>query len=238
MTRHRMTNNMETASPTEVRWRSAATGAVTEPFRSTSAAKDGQFISDGRPDQPRLAASGSGVAFADPEANIDGALGFTLAQGELLRKARCALDRMLVLTTCAQDEIGVRRAESDREFESLIGYLKNLATVESDGRCLFDGSTLAVNLDGGDNKLILSGVCLRAEILGWLADLNLESPSAASRANGSIRDRLARTAVAQTVIAANHAQLMFLTEQAEALKSGSLESRPAALTEEAEAKVG
>jgi flagellin len=98
------------------------------------------------------------------QTNVGNAISFNQTQDGYLSKVNDALNRMSELSVLAQD---VTKTTSDRdlynsEFQTLGGYVADVASKDFNGVSLFNGDTLKVTTDSDGNAFSNTGVNLNA----------------------------------------------------------------------------
>src|ERR1043165_6990383 len=92
--------------------------------------------------------------------NVGNAISLNQTQDGFLKKVSKALDRMSELSILAQD---VTKTDADRalynsEFQTLCGYISDIASKDFNGVSLFSSTALNVTTDGEGNKFSMAGI--------------------------------------------------------------------------------
>ncbi len=99
---------------------------------------------------------------AAANANVSNAVSFLQTQDGYLQQVGSALDQMSTLAVESQDvtKTNGERADYQKEFNTLAGYINDTATKDFNGVSLFSGSPLAVTTDGNTGTFSMSGINL------------------------------------------------------------------------------
>jgi flagellin len=95
-------------------------------------------------------------------ANVNNAVSFLQTQDGYLQQVGSALDQMATLAVQAQDvtKTDAERADYQKEFNTLAGYINDTAVKDFNGVSLFAGSNMSVTTDGNGTTFSMTGVSL------------------------------------------------------------------------------
>jgi len=90
--------------------------------------------------------------------NVSNAVSLLQTQDGYLQQVGSALDQMATLAVESQDvtKTNSERADYQKEFSTLAGYITDTGTKDFNGVSLFSGATLAVTTDGSGTKFSLA----------------------------------------------------------------------------------
>src|SRR5262245_13575177 len=138
------------------------------------------------------------------------------AQGKYLDKAREALERMQELAAQARDAAALGQGSVD-EFETLVSFLEKLSETEIDGIKLFQNANTIVPLES-DNRLIMSGIDLSAEIFQAVLRVRITSPEDAARALPALQKGLHFITINREILSSNVGRLFFARDRLDEVK--------------------
>jgi flagellin len=153
--------------------------------------------------------------------NIANAISFSQTQDGFLKKVAKALDRMSELAILAQDvtKTDADRALYDLEFQTLVDYIRDVATNDYNGVSLFDGATLSVTIDSDGNTFNMAGVDLGvAAYATVLSGTGVATTTAAATALANVRAAIVQLSTDRASVGANVARLMYTSDQLGVLK--------------------
>lgn len=151
---------------------------------------------------------------APPE--IAGAIFLCKAQGKFLDKAREALERMQALAILAQQTTPDRDGCLE-EFETLIAFLDKLAETEIEGVKLFHSANQIVPLEA-DNRLIMAGIDLNAEVFRAVLRARIGTAADASQALAALQKGLGFITINREILSANVGRLFFARNRLDEVK--------------------
>src|SRR3984885_1850944 len=96
--------------------------------------------------------------------NVSNATSFAQTQDGYLQQIGSALDQMATLAVEAQDgtKTDTERADYQKEFSTLAGYITNTSSKNFNGVSLFSASALTVTSDGNGATFSMTGIDLSA----------------------------------------------------------------------------
>jgi len=105
-------------------------------------------------------------------ANVNNAVSFLQTQDGYLQQVGSALDQMSTLAVEAQDvtKTPAEIADYQKEFNTLAGYINDVANKTFNGVSLFSTSQLAVTTDGQDTPFTMNGVNLAGTLYQAVTD--------------------------------------------------------------------
>jgi flagellin len=97
-------------------------------------------------------------------ANVSNAVSMLQTQDGYLQQVGAALDQMATLAVQAQDvtKTDGERADYQKEFNTLAGYINDTATKDFNGVSLFGGGSMSVTTDGQGTTFSMTNVSLAA----------------------------------------------------------------------------
>jgi hypothetical protein len=140
------------------------------------------------------------------------------AQAKFLDKAREALERMQQLAILAQQSAADAREACLEEFDTLISFLDKLSDTEIEGDKLFQNAHTIVPLDG-DNRLVMSGIDLSAEIFRSVLRVRIATAEAASHALAILQKGLRFITINREILSSNIGRLFFARDRLDEVKA-------------------
>jgi len=141
------------------------------------------------------------------------------AQGKFLDKAREAIERMQLLAAQVQQSpAGASPTEAYREeFDTLVSFLEKLSETEIDGTKLFQNANTIVPLES-DNRLIMSGIDLSAEIFQAVVRVRITTPEDATQALPALQKGLRFITINREILSSNVGRLFFARDRLDEVK--------------------
>ncbi len=163
--------------------------------------------------------------------NVGSAMSLLQTQDGFLAQVANALNRMSELSIMAQDVTKQPGDLSlyDKEFQTLAGYIADIATKEFNGTSLFSGATLSVTTDADPtaaNNFTMSGISLATlDTYTSLNSLSVTTSVSAMTALTAVKNAITQMAADRATIGAYQTRLNFTMDQmtvtAENLSSAS-----------------
>jgi flagellin len=153
--------------------------------------------------------------------NINNAISFSQTQDGFLKKVGKALDRMSELAVLAQDttKVDTDRDLYDAEYQTLKGYITDVAAKEFNGVSLFGSSGLSVTKDEDGNKYAMTGVNLSTGAVSTASTSgDVKTTGAAATALTSVKSAINQLATDRANVGANISRLSYTGEQLGVLK--------------------
>jgi flagellin len=204
---------------------SAQTGARLLSESSTMLAKSLARLSSGsKLNSPEDDAAGAAVSMRfDAQINrtnaannnVSNAISFNQTQDGFLKKVGKALDRMSELAILSQD---VTKTDSDRalynqEFQTLGGYILNLANKDFNGVSLFSASPLNVTIDSDGNTFTMNGINLGLAAYSDATGSAVDTTAHAQSALTNIKAAISQLATDRASVGASISRLTYTSEQ-------------------------
>jgi flagellin len=151
--------------------------------------------------------------------NASNAISMLQTQDGYLQQVGSALDQMANLAVQAQDvtKTDPQRADYQKEFNTLAGYINDTAMKNFNGVSLFDGAQLTVTTDGTGSTFTMQGVALGAgdytgatgtALDGSLAP-SISTTSGAALTLAAVTTAITRLATDRAQVGANEERLTF-----------------------------
>ena len=155
--------------------------------------------------------------------NVGNAISFSQTQDGFLQKVGKALDRMSELSILAQD---VTKTDDDRtlynsEFQTLGGYISNIASKDFNGVSLFSGSALSVTTDGeggANSTFSMAGLNVGTGAYTTATGSSITSTVNASTALTNVKAAITQLTTDRATVGASLSRLNFTSEQLGVLK--------------------
>ena len=154
--------------------------------------------------------------------NVSNAVSMLQTQDGYLQQVGSALDQMATLAVQAQDatKTDAERADYQKEFNTLAGYINDTATKDFNGVSLFSGGNLSVTTDGKGTLFSMTGVNLGtstayASVTGLAtatdgsAATSISTTSAAATALGLVTAAISQLATDRATVGANEERLTY-----------------------------
>lgn len=148
--------------------------------------------------------------------NVSNAISFSQTQDGFLKKVAKALDRMSELAVLSQDvtKVDTDRDLYDAEYQTLQGYIGDVAAKEFNGVSLFNGSTLGVTKDEDGNKYNMTAVDLGSGAVYTAYNSgDVTTTTTAATALTDVKAAITQLATDRANVGANVARLSFTSEQ-------------------------
>lgn len=139
------------------------------------------------------------------------------AQGKFLDKAREALERMQQLAAAVHQAAAENREAGLEEFETLVSFLEDLSETEIEGTKLFQNANTIVPLES-DNRLIMAGIDLSAEIFRAVLRVRVTTPEEAAQALPALQKGLRFITINREILSSNVGRLFFARDRLDEVK--------------------
>jgi flagellin len=136
--------------------------------------------------------------------NISNAMSLLQTQDGYLQQVGSALDQMATLAVESQDvtKTDSERADYQKEFNTLAGYITDTGTKDFNGVSLFSGATLDVTTDGNGTTFNMASADLGANTVTGAADTSASGLIYQAAANANVSTTLGASAALTAVTAA------------------------------------
>jgi len=147
--------------------------------------------------------------------NVSNAVSFAQTQDGYLQQVGSALDEMSTLAVEAQDgtKTDSERADYQKEFSTLAGYITNTATANFNGVSLFSAASLSVTTDGSGGTYSMTGVNLGASQYTGATGADISTTSGAATALTSVTAAITQLATDRATVGANEERLNFVGQE-------------------------
>lgn len=149
------------------------------------------------------------------KSNVGNATSLAQTQDGFLGKVSKALDRMSELAVLAQD---VTKTDTDRglyqqEYETLGGYIDDVAGKDFNGVSLFNGDSVDVTIDSDANTFSMAGVDLTATAYTDATGGDISTTGGAVTALADVKTALTQIAEDRATVGANVVRLNATSDQ-------------------------
>jgi flagellin len=144
--------------------------------------------------------------------NVSNAQSMLQTQDGYLQQVGSALDQMSTLAVESQDvtKSAAERADYQKEFTTLAGYITNTATTDFNGVSLFSGASLSVTTDGSGGTFTMTGVNLYGNAAYTaLAGASISTTGGAVSALTAVTAAIAQLATDRATVGANEERLSY-----------------------------
>jgi flagellin len=147
--------------------------------------------------------------------NVSNAVSFAQTQDGYLQQVGSALDQMSTLAVEAQDgtKTNAERADYQKEFSTLAGYITNTATANFNGVSLFSSAALSVTTDGTGGTYSMTGVNLGASQYTGATAADISTTSGAVSALTAVTTAITQLATDRATVGANEERLNFVGQE-------------------------
>jgi len=147
--------------------------------------------------------------------NVSNAVSFAQTQDGYLQQVGSALDEMSTLAVEAQDgtKTNTERADYQKEFSTLAGYITNTATANFNGVSLFSSTALSVTTDGTGGTYSMTGVSLGASQYTGATAADISTTSGAASALTAVTTAITQLATDRATVGANEERLNFTGQE-------------------------
>jgi len=153
--------------------------------------------------------------------NVGNAVSFSQTQDGFLQKVGKALDRMSELSVLSQDvtKTDSDRALYDKEFQTLGGYVSDIASKDFNGVSLFTATALNVTTDSDGATYAMTGVNVGASAYTTATGSAIGTKATAATALTNVKAAITQLATDRATVGANISRLSSTSEQLGVLKS-------------------
>jgi flagellin len=147
--------------------------------------------------------------------NVSNAVSFAQTQDGYLQQVGSALDQMSTLAVEAQDgtKTNTERADYQKEFSTLAGYITNTATANFNGVSLFSSASLSVTTDGTGGTYSMTGVNLGASQYTGATAADISTTAGAVSALTAVTAAITQLATDRATVGANEERLNFVGQE-------------------------
>ncbi len=147
--------------------------------------------------------------------NVSNAVSFLQTQDGYLSQVGSALDQMSQLAVESQDvtKTDSERADYQKEFSTLAGYITDTATKDFNGVSLFSGSTLAVTTDGSGDTFNMTGIDLGASQYTGATGADISTSTGATSALTAVTTAITQLATDRATVGANEERLTYTGDE-------------------------
>ncbi len=158
--------------------------------------------------------------------NVSNAVSFLQTQDGYLQQVGSALDQMSTLAVEAQDvtKTNGERADYQKEFNTLAGYINDTATKDFNGVSLFSGTPMDVTTDGNGGTFQMTGIDLGSnaytDVTGSTTINGVDTPNTdistttgAVAALASITEAITALASDRATVGANEERLTYTGDE-------------------------
>ncbi len=144
-------------------------------------------------------------------ANVSNAVSFLQTQDGYLQQVGSALDQMSQLAVESQDvtKTDAERADYQKEFNTLAGYITDTAGKTFNGVSLFGGSALSVTTDGTGDTFSMTGVNLGAAAYTTATAADISTSTGAVSALTTVTSAITQLATDRATVGANEERLTY-----------------------------
>jgi flagellin len=154
-------------------------------------------------------------------ANVSNAVSFSQTQDGYLQQVGSALDEMSKLAVEAQDgtKTNAERADYQKEFSTLAGYITDAASKDFNGVSLFSASALTVTTDGTGTTFSMTGVNLSASGYTGATGADISTTAGAVSALTAVTAAITQLATDRATVGASQERLNFTGQQLSVLST-------------------
>ncbi len=147
--------------------------------------------------------------------NVSNAVSLLQTQDGYLQQVGSALDQMSQLAVESQDvtKTDTERADYQKEFSTLSGYITDTATKDFNGVSLFSGSTLAVTTDGSGDTFNMTGINLGSSAYTGATGADVSTTTGANAALTAVTTAITQLATDRATVGANEDRLTYTGQE-------------------------
>ncbi|HZM03808.1 MAG TPA: flagellin [Candidatus Saccharimonadales bacterium] len=147
--------------------------------------------------------------------NVSNAASFAQTQDGFLQQVGSALDQMSTLAVEAQDgtKTNSERADYQKQFNTLAGYITDTAAKNFNGVSLFSASALTVTTDGSGDTFAMTGVDLSASGYTGATGADISTTTGAASALTAVATAITQLATDRATIGANEERLNYTGQE-------------------------
>jgi len=152
--------------------------------------------------------------------NVGNAVSFSQTQDGFLSKVGKALDRMSELSVLSQDvtKTDSDRALYDKEYQTLGGYISDIAQKDFNGVSLFTATALSVTTDSEGATFSMAGINMGASGYTGATGAAISTSAAAVLAQGKVKTAINALTTDRATLGATQSRLNSTSEQLSVLK--------------------
>ena len=147
--------------------------------------------------------------------NVSNAVSFAQTQDGYLQQVGSALDQMSTLAVEAQDgtKTDSERADYQKQFNTLAGYITDTAAKNFNGVSLFSATALTVTTDGSGDTFAMTGVDLGASGYTGATGADISTTTGAASALTAVTTAITQLATDRATIGANEERLNYTGQE-------------------------
>jgi flagellin len=148
-------------------------------------------------------------------ANVSNAISFAQTQDGYLQQVGSALDEMAKLAVEAQDgtKTDTERADYQKEFATLSGYITDAASKNFNGVSLFSATALNVTTDGTGTNFSMAGINLSASGYTGATAADVSTTAGAVAALTAVTTAITQLATDRATVGASEERLNYTGQQ-------------------------
>jgi flagellin len=147
--------------------------------------------------------------------NVSNAVSFAQTQDGYLQQVGSALDQMSTLAVEAQDgtKTNAERADYQKEFSTLAGYISNTGTAAFNGVSLFSSAALTVTTDGTGSTFSMTGVDLSGTAYTGATGADISTTTGAAAALTAVAAAITQLATDRATVGASEERLNYTGQE-------------------------
>jgi len=147
--------------------------------------------------------------------NVSNATSFAQTQDGYLQQVGSALDQMATLAVEAQDgtKTDTERADYQKEFSTLAGYITDTASKNFNGVSLFSATALSVTTDGTGATFSMTGIDLSATGYTGATGSDISTTTGASAALTAVTAAITQLATDRATVGASEERLNYTGQE-------------------------
>jgi len=147
--------------------------------------------------------------------NVGNAVSFAQTQDGYLQQIGSALDQMSTLAVEAQDgtKTNSERADYQKEFATLAGYITNTGQASFNGVSLFSAAALSVTTDGTGSTYSMAGVDLTAAAYTGATGADISTTTGAVSALTAVTSAITQLATDRATVGASEERLNYTNQE-------------------------
>jgi flagellin len=147
--------------------------------------------------------------------NVSNAVSFSQTQDGYLQQVGSALDEMSTLAVEAQDgtKTNAERADYQKEFSTLAGYITNTGSASFNGVSLFSAAALTVTTDGTGGTFSMTGVDLSGTAYTGATGADISTTTGAASALTAVTAAITQLATDRATVGASEERLNYTGQE-------------------------
>jgi len=147
--------------------------------------------------------------------NVSNAVSFAQTQDGYLQQVGSALDQMSTLAVEAQDgtKTNSERADYQKEFSTLAGYITNTGSASFNGVSLFSAAALSVTTDGSGGTFSMTGVDLSGTAYTGATGADISTTTGAAAALTAVTAAITQLATDRATVGASEERLNYTGQE-------------------------